>query len=41
MREKQNEPFHLSLNASLKIDFQGSRVTSDVGLILVVKHARY
>jgi len=35
MREKQNQPFHLSFNASLKIDFQGSRVTSDGGLILV------
>ena len=29
------EPFQLSFNASLKIDFQGSRVTSDGGLILV------
>ena len=28
-------PFQLSFNASLKIDFQGSRVTSDGGLILV------
>src|SRR6266567_7205932 len=35
MGEKQNEPFQLSLNASLKVDFQGSRVTSDGGLILV------
>ena len=35
MGEKQNQPFHLSFNASLKIDFQGSRVTSDGGLILV------
>src|SRR6266705_5349368 len=35
MGEKQNEPFQLSFNASLKIDFQGSRVTSDGGLILV------
>ena len=35
MREKQNQPFQLSFNASLKIDFQGSRVTSDGGLILV------
>ena len=33
--EKQNRPFQLSFNASLKIDFQGSRVTSDGGLILV------
>ncbi len=28
MGEKQNQPFQLSFNASLKIDFQGSRVTS-------------
>lgn len=25
MGEKQNEPFQLSFNAALKIDFQGSR----------------
>ena len=35
MGEKQNGPFQLSFNASLKIDFQGSRVTSDGGLIVV------
>lgn len=35
MGEKHNEPFQLSFNAQLKIDFQGSRVTSDGGLILV------
>ena len=35
MGEKQNEPFQLSFNSSLKVDFQGSRVTSDGGLILV------
>src|SRR6266568_6456120 len=35
MGEKQNGPFQLSFNASLKIDFQGSRVTSDGGLIRV------
>ncbi len=35
MGEKQNQPVQLSFNASLKIDFQGSRVTSDGGLILV------
>src|SRR5580658_3216741 len=33
--ESPNQPFQLSFNASLKIDFQGSRVTSDGGLILV------
>jgi hypothetical protein len=33
--EKQNGPFQLSFNASLKIDFQGSRVASDGGLVLV------
>src|SRR4029434_4187499 len=37
MGEKQNQPFQLSFNASLRIDFQGSRVTSDGGLILVRK----
>jgi len=35
MGEKPNQPFQLSFNASLKVDFQGSRVTSDGGLILV------
>ena len=35
MGEKQNEPFRLSFNAWLKVDFQGSRVTSDGGLTLV------
>jgi hypothetical protein len=35
MGEKQNQPFQLSFNSSLKVDFQGSRVTSDGGLILV------
>jgi len=35
MGEQQNQPFQLSFNASLRIDFQGSRVTSDGGLILV------
>jgi hypothetical protein len=33
--ESQNQPFQQSFNSSLKIDFQGSRVTSDGGLILV------
>jgi hypothetical protein len=35
MGEIQNQRFQLSFNASLKIDFQGSRVTSDGGLVLV------
>jgi hypothetical protein len=35
MGEIQNRPFRLSFNASLKVGFQGSRVTSDGGLILV------
>ena len=33
--EIQSQPFQLSFNSSLKIDFQGSRATSDGGLILV------
>ena len=33
--ETQNQPFQLLFNASLKVDFQGSRVTSDGGLILI------
>ena len=33
--ETQNQPFQLSFNPCLKVDFQGSRVTSDGGLILV------
>ena len=35
MGGRQNGPFQLSFNSSLKVDFQGSRVTSDGGLILV------
>ena len=31
MGEIQNRPFQLSFNSSLKVDFQGSRVTSDAG----------
>ncbi len=27
MGETQNQPFQLSFNASLRVDFQGSRVT--------------
>ena len=37
MGERQNGPFQLSFNSSLKVDFQGSRVTSDGGLILVLE----
>jgi hypothetical protein len=33
--ETQKQPFQLSFNSSLKVDFQGSRVTSDGGLVLV------
>jgi len=29
MGEKQNQPFQLLFNTSLKVDFQGSRVTSE------------
>ena len=32
-RESQNQPFQLSLNRFLRVDFQGSRVTSDGGLL--------
>src|SRR6266571_7210345 len=35
MGEKQNQPFQLLFNTSLKVDFEGSRVTSNGGLILV------
>jgi hypothetical protein len=31
----QNQSFQLSFNPSLKVDFQGSRVTSDGGLVPV------
>ena len=33
--ESQNQPFHLSFNRFLRVDFQGSRVISDGGLLLV------
>lgn len=35
MGETQKCPFQLSFNSSLRVDFQGARVTSDGGLILV------
>ena len=35
MGETQERTFQLSFNGSLRVDFQGSRVTSDGGLILV------
>jgi len=35
MGETQNQPFQLSFHASLKVAFQGSKVTSNGGLILV------
>jgi DDE family transposase len=35
--EKQNQPFQLSFNASVKVELKGSRVTSDGGLILIRK----
>src|ERR1035438_190765 len=35
MGQIQKLPFQLSFNSSLKVDFQGSRVTSDAGLLVV------
>jgi Transposase DDE domain group 1 len=35
MGETANQPFQLSFNPALKVEFQGSRITSDGGLILV------
>ena len=35
MGEKERKAFQLSFNGLLKVDFQGSRVTSEGGLILV------
>ena len=35
MGESQNQPFQLSFNKFLRVDFQGSRVTSVGGLLLV------
>jgi hypothetical protein len=33
--KSQNQPFQLSFNRFLRVDFQGSRVTSGGGLLLV------
>jgi hypothetical protein len=33
--EKESEPFQFAFNGFLKVAFQGSRVTSDAGLVLV------
>ena len=35
MGETQKRSFQLSFNSSLRVEFQGARVTSDSGLILV------
>ncbi|MFZ0887733.1 MAG: hypothetical protein WA005_04715 [Candidatus Binataceae bacterium] len=35
MGESQKRPFQLSFNSSLRVEFQGARVTADRGLILV------
>ena len=35
MGEKESEPFQLTFNGFLKVAFQGSRITSDAGLVLV------
>ncbi len=37
MGEKESEPFQFTFNGFLKVAFQGSRVTSDAGLILVLE----
>ena len=35
MGERQEQPFELSFNGRLRVNFQGARVTSDGGLLLV------
>ena len=41
MGETKNQAFPLCFNKSLRVDFQGSRVTSDGGLILVRELEEY
>jgi len=33
--ERQEQPLRVSFNSSLRVEFQGARVTSDGGLLLV------
>ena len=40
MGELRTEPFQFTFNGFLKVAFQGSRITSDAGLILVQADAR-
>ena len=40
MGELQHKAFQLTFNGFLKVAFQGSRVTSDAGLILVRERDR-
>ncbi len=35
MGQRQEEPFRLSFNGRLRVNFQGARMTSDCGLLLV------
>jgi hypothetical protein len=35
MGKKRHQPFQLSFHKFLRVEFQGSRVTSDGGLVLV------
>ena len=35
MGENEGRPFQLGLNGLLTVDFQGSQITSDGGLILI------
>ena len=40
MGETQQQSFHLSFNARLRVDFQGSRVTSFTGPCSVLNQAK-